>query len=57
MGGPLFGVNAPVVLGHGSSKADGVAGAINTAVRCFDLQLVESMREELLSVQALMAKA
>ena len=57
MGGPLFGVNAPVILGHGSSKADGVAGAINTAVRCFDLQLVESMREELLSVQALMAKA
>ena len=31
MGGPLFGVNGAVVLGHGSCKADGVAGAINTA--------------------------
>ena len=47
MGGPLFGVNGPVVLGHGSCKADGVAGAINTATRYFRLGLVESMREEL----------
>ena len=54
MGGPLFGVNAPVVLGHGSSKADGVAGAINTAVRCYDLNLVDSMRSELSEVTALM---
>ena len=56
MGGPLFGVNAPVVLGHGSSKADGVSGAINTAVRCFDLHLVDSMRNELAEVTALMAE-
>jgi hypothetical protein len=27
MGGPLFGVNGAVILGHGSSKAEGVAGA------------------------------
>ena len=47
MGGPLFGVNGPVVLGHGSCKADGVAGAINTATRYFRLGLLESMREEL----------
>ena len=57
MGGPLFGVNAPVVLGHGSSKADGVSGAINTAVRCFDLHLVDSMRDELAEVTALMAES
>ena len=47
MGGPLFGVNGAVVLGHGSCKADGVAGAINTAVRYVRLGLVDSMREEL----------
>ena len=47
MGGPLFGVNGAVVLGHGSCRADGVAGAINTATRCVSLDLVRSMREEL----------
>ena len=47
MGGPLFGVNGAMVLGHGSSKADGVAGAIGTAVRFVRLGMVESMREEL----------
>ena len=47
MGGPLFGVNGAVVLGHGSCKADGVAGAINTAARYVRLGLLDSMREEL----------
>ncbi len=47
VGGPLFGVNGPVVLGHGSCKADGVAGAINTAARYVGLGLLDSMREEL----------
>ena len=47
MGGPLFGVNGTVILGHGSSKSDGIAGAINTAVRCVDLDLVGGMRQEL----------
>ena len=47
MGGPLFGVNGMVVLGHGSSRADGIAGAINTAVRCLERDLVGGMRQEL----------
>ena len=47
MGGPLFGVNGAVVLGHGSCKSGEVAGAINTAIRCVRLDMVESMREEL----------
>jgi len=51
MGGPLFGVNGAVVLGHGSCKADGVAGAINTAKRYVQLGLVESMRHELATMQ------
>jgi glycerol-3-phosphate acyltransferase PlsX len=47
MGGPLFGINGVVVVGHGSCQADGIAGAINTAIRCVKIDLVESMREEL----------
>ena len=47
MGGPLFGVNGAVIVGHGSSRADGVAGAINTAVRYVEMGLLDSMREEL----------
>ncbi|PKB68136.1 MAG: phosphate acyltransferase PlsX [SAR202 cluster bacterium Io17-Chloro-G4] len=47
MGGPLFGVNGAVVLGHGSCKGGEVAGAINTATRYVNLGMVESMREEL----------
>ena len=47
MGGPLFGVNGAVLVGHGSSKAEGVAGAIDTAVQYVRCGLVESMRAEL----------
>lgn len=50
MGGPLFGVNGAVVLGHGSCRASGVAGAIDTGVRYFEIGLVDSMREELASL-------
>ena len=47
MGGPLFGVNGVAVVGHGASKAEGVVGAIDTAIKCVELDLVESMRTEL----------
>ena len=50
VGGPLFGVNGAVLLGHGSSKADGVAGAIHTAVRYVQLGMVDSLREGLKEV-------
>ena len=50
MGGPLFGVNGAVVLGHGSCKGDEVAGAISTGTKCVRLGMVESMREELLKM-------
>jgi glycerol-3-phosphate acyltransferase PlsX len=46
-GGPLFGVNGAVIVGHGSTRADEVAGAIATGVRYVELGLVDSMREEL----------
>ena len=47
MGGPLFGVNGAVIVGHGSSRAAGVTGAINTAVEYYRLGLLDSMRAEL----------
>ncbi|MCH2516952.1 MAG: phosphate acyltransferase PlsX [Dehalococcoidia bacterium] len=47
MGGPLFGVNGMVILGHGSCRASGIAGAINTGVRCVQIGMVDSMRQEL----------
>ena len=47
MGGPLFGVNGMVILGHGSCRASGIAGAIHTGVRCAQIGMVESMRQEL----------
>lgn len=50
MGGPLFGVNGAVIVGHGSSRADGVAGAINTAVRYVEMGLLDGMREELAEI-------
>ena len=46
-GGPLFGVNAPVILGHGSCRANGVEGAVRTAVRYVNVGLLEIMRNEL----------
>lgn len=46
-GGPLFGVNAPVILGHGSCRANGVEGAIHTAVRYVNVGLLNIMRQEL----------
>jgi glycerol-3-phosphate acyltransferase PlsX len=50
MGGPLFGVNGAVIVGHGSSRADGVAGAINTAVHYVEMGLLDSMQEELAEI-------
>ncbi len=50
MGGPLFGVNGAVIVGHGSSRADGVAGAIDTAVKYVEMGLLDSMREELAEI-------
>ena len=50
-GGPLFGVNGAVVIGHGASTSEGVAGAIDTARRCVELELVEGMKEQLAALR------
>ena len=47
MGGPLFGVNGAVILGHGSSTAEGICGAVGTAVQYVELGLMDNMRAEL----------
>ena len=46
-GGPLFGVNAPVILGHGSCRANAVEGAVRTAIRYVNVGLLDIMRQEL----------
>ena len=46
-GGPLFGVNAPVIIGHGSCRANGVEGAVRTAVRYVNVGLLDIMRQDL----------
>lgn len=46
-GGPLFGVNGPVILGHGASRADEILAAVNTAVRYVQLGMVDIMRDDL----------
>ncbi len=51
MGGPLFGVDGLVMIGHGSSTADGIAGAINTGLMCRRVELVEGFRQELSELQ------
>ncbi|MBO19572.1 MAG: phosphate acyltransferase PlsX [Chloroflexi bacterium] len=46
-GGPLFGINGSVILGHGSSGADEIVAAITTAARYVELGLADIMREDL----------
>ena len=51
-GGPLFGVNAPVILGHGSCRANGIEGAVRTAVRYVNVGLLDIMRHELAAINS-----
>ena len=52
MGGPLFGVNGLVMIGHGSSTAEGIAGAIDTGLLAHSSQLVDGFRQELARLDA-----
>jgi len=49
-GGPLFGVKGPVILGHGSSRAEEITAAVSTAIRYVQLDLVDIMRADLESM-------
>ena len=46
-GGPLFGINGAVVVGHGASHSGEVAGAIGLAQHMVETKLVDQMRNEL----------
>jgi len=46
-GGPLFGVNGVVVVGHGSSRADSIVKSFNVVKQCLELNLVNAIRQEL----------
>lgn len=50
-GGPLFGVDGVVVVGHGRSRAASVAGAIGLARRMVSSGIVEAMRRELAALR------
>ena len=49
-GGPLFGVNGTVVIGHGRSPAEHICSAILRAKEMFELNLVDEMKAEMMSV-------
>jgi len=46
-GGPIFGVDGVVIIGHGRSKATQVANAINIAKMAVESNLVEELKLEL----------
>ena len=49
--GPFFGVQGNVVVGHGASRYDEVAAAITTANRCIEVDLLDSIKLELIGFQ------
>ena len=51
-GGPLFGVNGMVVVGHGRFRAQAIADAAQTARRLTEVDLLGHMRAELERVRA-----
>jgi glycerol-3-phosphate acyltransferase PlsX len=53
IGGPLFGVDGVVVVGHGRSRARSVVGAIDLACLMLEVGMIPSMKEELSRVQQL----
>ena len=51
-GAPLFGANGVVIVGHGASRAETIAGSIATARKCVERGLVQGMREEMARIRA-----
>jgi phosphate acyltransferase len=44
---PVLGVNGLMLIGHGRSRADAVAGAVRSAMRAVDVNLLGALREGL----------
>ena len=53
-GGPLWGINGVVCVGHGRSKAPEVASTIGTAKRVVEIDLVGTFRTELAAIKGSM---
>jgi glycerol-3-phosphate acyltransferase PlsX len=49
-GGPLLGIDGVMVIGHGSSRARAVTGAIQQACKAVEANLVETLRTELAKI-------
>ena len=45
-GGPVFGVNGVSIIGHGSSSAQTVDRAVDSALMCINTKLIEEMNKE-----------
>ena len=52
-GAPLFGINGTVIVGHGASKAEAVAGSAGTARMLIERQVLEGIREEMARIHSL----
>jgi glycerol-3-phosphate acyltransferase PlsX len=50
-GGPLFGINGIAIVGHGRTRAKGIAASVALAKHCIERNLVDHMREDLAAVQ------
>ena len=50
-GGPLFGINGLAIVGHGRTRAAGIAASVALAVHCIEVDLIAHMREDLADAQ------
>lgn len=50
-GGPLLGVKGLAIVGHGSSDANAITNAVETAKFVIDTNLIEAQKEELIKVR------
>lgn len=50
-GGPLFGVEGLGIVGHGRTKAGGIAASIRLAANCLETDLIGAMRKDLAAAQ------
>ncbi|MBC7316384.1 MAG: phosphate acyltransferase, partial [Chloroflexi bacterium] len=53
-GGPLLGVNGVVIIAHGRSDALAMENAVRVAVEAVQANVVETIRQEIAEVQALL---
>lgn len=50
-GGPLFGIEGVGIVGHGRTRAEGIAASVRLALHCIERDLVGHMRADLAAAQ------